>query len=206
MAIHALIVGLGNPGPRYAATRHNFGFMALDALIERADALGGAPGPTLSSRKDIAAVSLSLPILPGGAFAKFLCVKPLTYMNLSGRAVRGVCDFYKLDPTATLVIHDELDLPLGRLRIKRGGGNAGHNGLKSITQELGTPDFFRLRLGIGHPQPDYDVAGYVLETFRSEELPTVGRVLPTAVDAIISLFEEGLDATKQRLGVFDGAA
>jgi len=206
MAIHALIVGLGNPGPRYASTRHNFGFMALDALIQRADELGGAPRPALSSRKDLTAVTLSLPVLPGGAFAQFLCVKPLTYMNLSGRAVRGVCDFYKLEPTALLVIHDELDLPLGRMRLKRGGGNAGHNGLKSITQELGTPDFFRLRLGIGHPQPDHDVAGYVLENFRSEELPAVRRVLPAAVDAAISLFEEGLDATRQRLGVFDGAA
>jgi len=206
MATQALIVGLGNPGPRYAATRHNFGFMALDALIARAEELGGAPRPALSSRKDLVAVTLSLPVLPGGGFAQFVCVKPLTFMNLSGRAVRAACDFYKLDPTTLLVMHDELDLPLGRMRIKRGGGNAGHNGLKSLTQELGTPDFFRLRLGIGRPQPDYDVAGYVLEAFRSEEIPTVGRVLPAAVDAALSLFEDGLEATRQRLGGFNGAA
>jgi len=206
MATQALIVGLGNPGPRYAATRHNFGFMALDALIARAEELGGAPRPALSSRKDLVAVTLSLPVLPGGGFAQFVCVKPLTFMNLSGRAVRAACDFYKLDPTTLLVMHDELDLPLGRMRIKRGGGNAGHNGLKSLTQELGTPDFFRLRLGIGRPQPDYDVAGYVLEAFRSEEIPTVNRVLPAAVDAVLSLFEDGLEATRQRLGGFNGAA
>jgi len=206
MAVHALIVGLGNPGPRYAATRHNFGFMTLDALIARADELGGAPRPALTSRKDLEAVSLSLPVLPGGAFAQFICVRPLTYMNLSGRAARAACDFYKVDPADVLVIHDELDLPLGRMRIKRGGGNAGHNGLKSLTQELGTPDFFRLRLGIGRPAPGRDVAGYVLEPFPSQEMATVRRVLPAAVAAVLELFEDGLDAVRQRLGTFDGTA
>lgn len=204
--MHALIVGLGNPGPRYAATRHNFGFMALDALIARAKELGGAPRPALTSRKDLEAVTLSLPVLPGGAFAQFVCLRPLTFMNLSGRAARVACDFYKIDPADMLVLHDELDLPLGRLRVKRGGGNAGHNGLKSLTQELGTPDFYRLRLGTGHPAPGRDVAGYVLEPFGAHELPIVGRVLPAAVDAVLSLFEDGLDATRQRLGTFDGAA
>lgn len=206
MAVHALIVGLGNPGPRYAATRHNFGFMTLDALIARADELGGAPRAAMTSRKDLEAVSLSLPVLPGGGFAQFVCVRPLTFMNLSGRAARAACDFYKVDPAEILVIHDELDLPLGRMRVKRGGGNAGHNGLKSLTQELGTPDFYRLRLGIGRPAPGRDVAGYVLEPFTAQEQPTVRRVLPAAVAAVLGLYEDGLDATRQRLGTFDGAA
>lgn len=206
MAAQALIVGLGNPGPRYANTRHNFGFMAVDALLHRAGELGGAPRPAMSSRKDLVAVTLSLPVLPGGGFAQFICVKPLTFMNLSGRAARAACDFYKIDPSEMLVIHDELDVPLGRMRLKRGGGNAGHNGLKSLTQELGTPDFYRLRLGIGRPPSGYDVAGYVLECFRSEELPTVERVLPAAVAAVMALFEDGLEATSQRLGNFNGAA
>ena len=206
MAIPVLLVGLGNPGPRYAATRHNFGFMAIEALIARADELGGAPRPAMTSRKDLLATALSLPVLPGGGFAPFVCVRPLTFMNLSGRAARAACDFYKVDPTDILVIHDELDLPLGRMRLKRGGGNAGHNGLKSLTQELGTPDFYRLRLGIGRPEPGRDVAGYVLETFRNEEMPIVRRVLPAAVEAAMGLFEDGLDAVKQRLGNFDGAA
>jgi PTH1 family peptidyl-tRNA hydrolase len=205
MAIHACIAGLGNPGSRYAATRHNFGFRVAEALIARARELGGVPKPALTARRDLEAVTLSLPVLPGGGFAQFVCVKPLTYMNLSGRAVRAVCDFYKIDPTDVLVVHDELDLPLGRMRVKRGGGNAGHNGLKSLTQELGTPEFTRLRLGIGRPLPGRDVAGYVLETFRLEEQPVVARVVPAAVDAVLSLFEDGLDALRQRLGTFDGA-
>jgi PTH1 family peptidyl-tRNA hydrolase len=206
MAVTALIVGLGNPGPRYAATRHNFGFMAVDALLLRARELGGAPRAAMSARKDLEAATLSLPVLPGGAFAQFVCVKPLTFMNCSGRAVRAALDFYKLDPTEVLAVHDELDLPLGRMRAKRGGGNAGHNGLKSLTQDLGTPDFLRLRLGIGRPEPGRDVAGYVLEPFRDEEMPLVRRVLPAAVDGILTLFEDGLDAAMRRVGGFDAAS
>ncbi len=206
MAVTALLVGLGNPGPRYAATRHNFGFMALDALIERARELGGAPRAALSSRKDMEAATLSLPVLPGGAFAQFLCVKPLTFMNLSGRAVRGAMDFYGLTPADVLVVHDELDLPLGRMRAKRGGGNAGHNGLKSVTQELGTPDFVRLRLGIGRPEPGRDVAAYVLEPFRNDEFAVVRRVVPAAVDAVMTFLEEGLDAVMRKAGAFDATA
>ncbi len=206
MAVTALIVGLGNPGPRYAATRHNFGFMAVDALVERAKELGGAPRAALTSRKDMEAATISLPVLPGGAFAQFLCVKPLTFMNLSGRAVRGAMDFYGLTPADVLVVHDELDLPLGRMRAKRGGGNAGHNGLKSVTQDLGSPDFIRLRLGIGRPEPGRDVAGYVLEPFRSEELAVVRRVLPAAVDALMTCLEDGLEAAMRKAGGFDAAA
>ena len=205
MAVSALIVGLGNPGPRYAATRHNFGFMALDALILRARELGGAPKAALTGRKDLEAVAVSLPVLPGGAYAQFACLRPLTFMNLSGRAVRAALDFYKLAPEDVLVIHDELDLPLGRMRLKRGGGNAGHNGLKSITQELGSPDFVRLRLGIGRPEPGRDVAGYVLEPFRSEETAAVRRVVPAAVDGVMTFFEDGLEAAKLRVGGFDAA-
>ncbi len=205
MAVSALIVGLGNPGPRYAATRHNFGFMTVDALVERARELGGAPRGALTSRKDLTAATISLPVLPGGAFAQFLCVKPLTFMNLSGRAVRPAMDFYNLAPEDVLVIHDELDLPLGRMRAKRGGGNAGHNGLKSLTQELGSPNFVRLRLGIGRPETGRDVAGYVLEPFRQDELPVVRRVVPAAVEAVLTYFEDGLETLMSRVGAFDGA-
>ncbi len=205
MAVSACIVGLGNPGPRYATTRHNFGFMALDALVARSRELGGAPRPALTARKDLEAATLSLPVLPGGGFAQFVCVKPLTFMNLSGRAVRAVCDFYRLEPESVLAIHDELDLPLGRLRLKRGGGNAGHNGLKSLTQELGSPDFYRLRLGIGRPLPGRDVAGYVLEPFRPEEMAVVERVLPAAVEGVMALFEDGLEAAMRRVNGFDAA-
>lgn len=205
MAVSACIVGLGNPGPRYAVTRHNFGFMAVEALIERARDLGGAPRAALTARKDLEAATLSLPVLPGGAFAQFVCVRPLTFMNLSGRAVRAAIDFYKLDPADVLVVHDELDLPLGRMRMKRGGGNAGHNGLKSLTQELGTPDFVRLRLGIGRPGPGRDVAGYVLEPFRPEETAVVRRVLPAAVEGIMTFFQDGLEMAMSRVGAVNAA-
>jgi len=205
MAVSALIVGLGNPGPRYAATRHNFGFMALDALVDRARELGGAPKAALTGRKDLEAVAVSLPVLPGGAYAQFLCLKPLTFMNLSGRAVRAALDFYKLAPEDVLVIHDELDLPLGRMRLKRGGGNAGHNGLKSISQDLGSPDFVRLRLGIGRPEPGRDVAGYVLEPFDRDESLLVRRALPAAALGVITFFEDGLDAAQRKVGGFDAA-
>ena len=205
MAVSALIVGLGNPGPRYAATRHNFGFMALDALLDRARELGGAPKAALTGRKDLEAVAVSLPVLPGGAYAQVLCLKPLTFMNLSGRAVRAALDFYKLAPEDVLVLHDELDLPLGRMRLKRGGGNAGHNGLKSITQDLGSPDFARLRLGIGRPEPGRDVAGYVLEPFGGDESLLVRRVLPAAALGVMTFFEDGLDAAQRKVGGFDAA-
>lgn len=206
MAITALIAGLGNPGPRYATTRHNFGFMAVDALIDRARELGGAPKAAMTSRKDLEAATIALPVLPGGAFAQFVCVKPLTFMNLSGRAVRAAMDFYDLTPHDVLVVHDELDLPLGRMRVKRGGGNAGHNGLKSITQELASPDFMRLRLGIGRPEAGRDVAGYVLETFRGEEADRMRRVLPGAVDIILTLFEDGLEVAMSKAGSFDATS
>jgi PTH1 family peptidyl-tRNA hydrolase len=205
MAVTALIVGLGNPGPRYASTRHNFGFLVLDGLIERARELGGAPKATLTGRKDLEAVTVSLPVLPGGAYAQFACLRPLTFMNLSGRAVRAALDFYKLAPTDVFVLHDELDLPLGRMRLKRGGGNAGHNGLKSINQELGSPEFVRLRLGIGRPEAGRDVAGYVLEPFGGAELPVVRKVVPAAVDGIMAFFEDGLEAAQRRVGGFDAS-
>jgi PTH1 family peptidyl-tRNA hydrolase len=205
MAVSALIVGLGNPGPRYASTRHNFGFLVLDGLIERARELGGAPKATLTGRKDLEAVTVSLPVLPGGAYAQFACLRPLTFMNLSGRAVRAALDFYKLAPTDVFVLHDELDLPLGRMRLKRGGGNAGHNGLKSINQELGSPEFVRLRLGIGRPEAGRDVAGYVLEPFGGAELPVVRKVVPAAVDGIMAFFEDGLEAAQRRVGGFDAS-
>lgn len=206
MAVTALIAGLGNPGPRYAATRHNFGFLAVDALVERARELGGAPRSALTSRKDLEAATISLPVLPGGAFAQFVCVKPLTFMNLSGRAVRAAMDFYGLTTADVLVLHDELDLPLGRMRAKRGGGNAGHNGLKSLTQDLGGPDFARLRLGIGRPEPGRDVAGYVLEPFRGDEMAVVRKVVPAAVDIVLTFFEDGLDAAMRKAGAFDASA
>ena len=146
MEYTGVLVGLGNPGPRYEGTRHNCGFALVSALLELADKEGG-----LSS-------------LNGGKFScelwrvrlsqlngTWLAAMPQTFMNLSGQCVQPLLAWHKLKPEQLVVAHDELDIPAGELRFKRGGGNAGHNGLKSITELLGTPDFYRLRLGIGRP-------------------------------------------------------
>lgn len=169
-----LIVGLGNPGPEYAATRHNIGFMAVDALAKALRA-------TSFSKKfqgEIAEASL-------GNERLFL-LKPLTFMNLSGKSVQAAAAFYKIPPERIIVIHDELDLPLGKLRIKQGGGNNGHNGLRDIDAALGV-DYWRIRLGIGHPGDKAHVHGHVLNNFTKDELPLVEKLL-AALSAHFELF------------------
>ena len=136
-----LIVGLGNPGPEYERTRHNAGFRFLDAL---ADKNGGTFRNEPKFKGEIARARI--------AGEEVWLLKPLTFMNSSGESVSAVANYYKIKPEEILVVHDEMDLLPGCMRIKQGGGNAGHNGLKSITQQLGTPNFWRLRLGIGHPR------------------------------------------------------
>jgi len=157
-----LLVGLGNPGPEYAATRHNLGAMLLDALT---------PGPW---NKKFEGLTATLTI----GTHKLILLKPQTYMNLSGRSVLAAATFYKLKPENILVAHDELDLPLGETRQKRGGGDAGHNGLKSITQAIGA-EYHRLRLGIGRPERREQVEGYVLSPFSPAERPAVENLLNT---------------------------
>lgn len=151
-----LLVGLGNPGTKYAGNRHNIGFMALDAVhaahrgaLWRARFQGEASEITLGGEKAI-------------------LLKPLTYMNESGRAVRAAMDFYKIELKNVFVFHDELDLPPGKMRIKRGGGNAGHNGLRSISAHCGN-EYPRIRLGIGHPGDKAQVHSYVLNDFAKTE-------------------------------------
>jgi PTH1 family peptidyl-tRNA hydrolase len=151
-----LLVGLGNPGPEYARHRHNIGFMAVDA-IHRIHGFG-----PWRSRFDGYVASGSI----DGEQAVLL--KPLTYMNDSGRAVQQALRFYKLEPDAMIVFHDELDLPAGRLRVKAGGGHGGHNGLRSIDQHVG-PNYTRVRLGIGHPGDRNLVSGYVLHDFAKAD-------------------------------------
>lgn len=169
-----LVVGLGNPGKKYAGNRHNVGFMAVDRLRdERA----------LPDWKEKFS----------GVFTRgddVMLLKPMTYMNVSGDSVQPAAAFVKVDPAHVVVLHDELDLPFGDVRLKSGGGHAGHNGLRSIIQRLGTPDFLRVRIGIGRPPPGFrgDVADFVLADFDASEraeLPDVlGRVL-TAVKAVV---------------------
>lgn len=155
-----LIVGLGNPGEKYTATRHNIGFVVVDELMRK---------HSFSEPTDKFKGKLSTGTIEG---EKVAVLKPQTYMNLSGESVRAAMDFYKLEPSQIIVIHDEIDLPFGEIRAKKGGGSAGHNGLKSITKHLGTPDYIRIRFGVSHPRElglKIDVSDYVLGKFTASE-------------------------------------
>ncbi len=166
-----LLVGLGNPGPQYAGNRHNVGFMAADEILRRHGA-----GP---SRHRFQA-------LVGEANLgerRLLVMKPMTFMNDSGRAVGEAARFYKLAPEEIAVIHDELDLAAGKLRLKRGGGSAGHNGLRSIDAHIG-PDYWRLRIGIGHPGDKRLVYPYVLSDFDEEDQAWLGKTLAAIAEAL----------------------
>ncbi len=181
-----LIVGLGNPGREYADTRHNVGFMVIDRLCIRLDAR---------------LTRYQFKALTGEATyegQKLLLVKPQTYMNLSGQAVSSLVRFYKLPLEHLLVIHDDLDLPPGSLRLRPGGGSAGQKGVQSIIDQLGSSQFPRLRIGIGRPPGQQDAASYVLQPFQRDEWPLVSEALLRAVEAVLSFVTEGLDKTMTR--------
>jgi len=179
-----IVVGLGNPGPEYAATRHNVGFMVVDLLGERS----GGIAFRSKFHGEVADARV------GGGPATLL--KPLTYMNNSGRSVQAALAFFKLPASELLVVHDELDLSFGDIRLKAGGGDAGHNGLKSITQQLGTSEYPRLRIGIGKPPPGFRGGGadFVLEGFRPAEKAELGQVVERAADAVELVAKHGLAA------------
>jgi PTH1 family peptidyl-tRNA hydrolase len=163
-----LWVGLGNPEPGMARQRHNIGFMALDVIARR-----HGFSPWRQRFKGLTADGVI-------AGHKILALKPMTYMNLSGESVQAASGFFKVEPEAITVFHDELDLVPGKVRVKRGGGAAGHNGLRSMDQHLASPDYWRVRLGIGHPGDKNRVTGYVLSDFAKEDL---GWLLP-CLDAV----------------------
>ena len=177
-----LIVGLGNPGVEYARSRHNVGFQALDRLAE-------AHGLRFSRHQ--AKASLALGSIAG---RKVILVKPLTYMNLSGQSVGQLARFYKVLPADILVICDDLDLPLGRMRLRPEGGSAGHKGMTSIIQTLGTEAFPRLRVGIGRPA-DNDAVDFVLNRFSPDDEITMSRVYDRVVAAVSVFLTEGIDVT-----------
>ena len=177
-----LIVGLGNPGEKYENTRHNVGFQVLDELAERQH----APIQKLKFKALTNLLTIS--------GEKVLVMKPVTYMNLSGEAVRPAADFYKIPPDHVLVISDDTALAVGRLRIRKGGSAGGHNGLKSIIQHLGTDQFPRLRVGVGEkPHPDYDMADWVLGKFQGEDRKAIDAAVKRAADAVECLIGEGPD-------------
>ena len=178
-----LLVGLGNPGREYASHRHNIGFMAIDELARRAkadafrDKFSGeyAKGELLDEQ--------------------LIFLKPMTFMNDSGRSVQPAMAFFKIAPKDVIVVHDELDLPFGDVRLKMGGGHAGHNGLRSIIAAVG-PEFGRLRLGVGRPPPGFrgEVADYVLSGFDAVERATLPDMLKTGGDAVLDVIRRGFDA------------
>ncbi|GAA1737418.1 aminoacyl-tRNA hydrolase [Nonomuraea sp. AD125B] len=175
-----LIAGLGNPGPEYAGNRHNAGFMVLDELAARA----GARFKAHKSRSEVCETRAAI------------LAKPLTYMNLSGGPVKALSDFYKIGPERLIVVHDELDVPYGALRAKLGGGDNGHNGLKSITKVLGTRDYLRVRFGIGRPPGRMDPAAFVLKDFATAERKDLPFLVDRAADVVESLMTHGLEATQ----------
>ncbi len=180
----ALVVGLGNPGPSYAGNRHNVGFQAVDLLAER-----------MSGRfKAHKARAHVLEGRLGGRRA--VLAKPSTFMNLSGAAVAGLHRYYGVPAEHIVVVHDELDLPFGSVRLKFGGGDNGHNGLRSITTALGTRDYLRVRFGIGRPPGRQDPADYVLHDFRTAERTDVAVLVDRAADAVEALLADGLESSQ----------
>ena len=186
-----LLVGLGNPGAEYAGNRHNIGFMAVDEIVRR-----HGFGPW--RRRFQAMVAEGTVILPGGDTEKVLAVEPQGYMNVSGQAVGEAASYFKLPPNRVVVFHDELDLPPGRLRVKRGGGAGGHNGLRSIDAHLGQ-DYWRVRLGIGHPGAKDRVHGYVLHDFAKADRNWLEPLLEACSEALPSLLEGAADKFMNRV-------
>ena len=188
-----LVVGLGNPGPTYVFTRHNVGFWAVDDLADRHGARF-----TLSARHRAETTTITLPPSPGVDAIKLVVVKPTTYMNESGRAVQAVAAFHKIAPANIIAIHDELDLDPGRLRLKVGGGDNGHNGLKSMRAHLGTGDFLRVRVGIGRPPGRQPAADWVLAKLRPSDADALRVDAAIAADAVEGLVRDGLDIAQNR--------
>ncbi|MDR1686291.1 MAG: aminoacyl-tRNA hydrolase [Desulfovibrio sp.] len=193
MEIGGLIVGLGNPGAEYSRTRHNLGFMVLERLLldrEKAGVL-----QKLSGRKNLFALWKTRFAEAGGTDRYRLLCEPLTYMNASGEAVRAVSSYYRIAPEHILVVHDELDLPPGRMKIKKGGGSAGHKGVESIVQCLGTPDFFRLRIGIG--KTPYNTLSFVLGRFSENEAELMDKCIAAATESVLMFTREGAVRAQQ---------
>lgn len=178
-----LLVGLGNPGDKYKNNRHNIGFMAIDSIAD-----GAVNFPPFKSKFQSEVSEANI----GGT--RVVLLKPQTYMNESGQAVRKAAQFYKIPPERIAVIHDELDLRPGEVRLKKDGGLAGHNGLKSMKAHLGTADFWRFRVGIGHPGDKSRVSGYVLSDFAKSEAPVVEACEEAFAEYYETLTKEGIEA------------
>ncbi|ODV05707.1 MAG: aminoacyl-tRNA hydrolase [Pseudonocardia sp. SCN 73-27] len=189
----ALVVGLGNPGPEYAETRHNVGFRVVELLAARA---GGGRFSKHKSNADVLEGRL--------AGRKVVLAKPRTYMNVSGGPVAGLLRYFSVPATELVVVHDDLDLGFGVVRLKQGGGEGGHNGLRSISQSCGTRDYLRVRFGIGRPPGRQDPADFVLKRFSSVENKELEFAVDLAADAVEALLSDGLESTQNRFHALSG--
>lgn len=189
MAYTGMIAGLGNPGSRYDGTRHNYGFILVDLLLDLAQREGSLE--EMNGKKFHALLwRFSLPQMPG----QWLAIKPLTFMNESGHAIQPALAWHKMSAAQLIVAHDELDLPCGQLRFKFGGGLAGHNGLASIAQRLDSNDFYRLRIGIDKPQTRDQVIDWVLSRPEKEDREKIRAILPFAIETLFIFSRDGLNA------------
>ncbi len=183
-----MVVGLGNPGDQYAATRHNIGQMVIDELARR----HSVKFSSHKSRTDIAAFKLGV-----GIDAHSVIIgKSKSYMNETGGPVKALANFYSVEPTKIIALHDELDIPFAAIRTKLAGGDNGHNGLKSMTSSFGTPDYYRIRLGIGRPMGQQDPADFVLKAFSKVEQKELPEFIDRGADVVESLITKGLEATQ----------
>ena len=187
-----LVVGLGNPGPGYAGNRHNVGTMVVAELAQRMSA------SFTSSRSNAMVAEGRL------GDARFVLAKPLSFMNLSGGPTASLLKYYKLDASRLIVVHDELDIPFDTLRLKLGGGNGGHNGIRDISAALGSPDYMRVRVGIGRPPGRMDAAAFVLQNFSGTERETLPNLISEAADAVELIASEGLTAAQLKFHTASG--
>lgn len=182
-----IVVGLGNPGSEYERTRHNVGQMVLDELAQRT-------GGTFSISKQVHAQVIEARLRPGGPAV--VLVKPLSYMNLSGGPVNNVMKFFGLTPEHLIVVHDELDIDFDTVKLKRGGGEGGHNGLRDISKACGSKDYIRVRVGIGRPPGRMETASFVLKPFTSEERAALPLFTERAADAVERIIDDGLTSAQ----------
>lgn len=180
-----MIVGLGNPGPDYERTRHNAGFMTIDLLGENLRA---------AYWKDEDGAKTAVVRFGEG---DLVLAKPQTFVNLSGAAVKNLVQAYEVPLSALIVVHDDIDLPAGAVRVKRGGGHGGHNGLRSVNESLGSGEYVRVRIGVGRPPGRMDPADYVLQPMRREALDTLEAVIPAAAQATMHVLEHGVESAMQ---------
>jgi peptidyl-tRNA hydrolase, PTH1 family len=187
-----LVVGLGNPGPKYAGNRHNIGYLVVEELAQR---LGSSFRAHKTGRADVVEGRLGAPGTPG---PRVVLARPRSYMNELGGPVKALASFYKVPVDRIVAVHDELDIPFDTMRVKLGGGDNGHNGLKSMRSSLGTGDFHRIRIGVGRPPGRQEVADFLLSDYSAKERKEVPLQVVLAADAVETLLTEGLERTQQK--------